>query len=345
MQITIRRTLMRLMKPALLAAAIATTFLQPARAQDSGTADPSKPAVPPLPEVLIKDASQLHSNAHNTTNNSSASDDDLATLIDDSNSAVNYSYWISDTEGTCTDPQYLRVDLGEGFKLAADEDIVVYTTRHKEQNPPTNLNISNFGKKLHPTAFHVEVSRDGVTWEPFADPDTHVYFTYRGPGTKEFSARIHTDKTFRYIRFTVTANNSKTLNKGTQYRSMCISHFQLLKVKKDSGAIYFFNTEPGKEMYLTDRFHLNTDLRPDYADYEFVNTRGIFDLHKLDHYDTADNPKDFCDWDACWDENGIWKKDLLTLAKYGIDMPKYSWVTGAEDPLVKEGKRQRTHVI
>ena len=120
MQITIRRTLMRLMKPALLAAAIATTCLQPARAQDSGTTDPSKPAVPPLPEVLITDPSQLHSNAHNTTNNSDASDTDLATLIDDSNSAVNYSYWISDTEGTCTDPQYLRVDLGEGFKLAPD---------------------------------------------------------------------------------------------------------------------------------------------------------------------------------------------------------------------------------
>ena len=110
---------------------------------------------------------------------------------------------------------------GESFKLAADEDIVVYTTRHKEQNPPTNLNISNFGKKLHPTAFHVEVSRDGVTWEPSADPDTHVYFTYRGPGTKEFSTRIHTDKTFRYIRFTVTANNSNTLNKGTKYRRRC----------------------------------------------------------------------------------------------------------------------------
>lgn len=345
MQITIRRTLKRLMKPALLAAAIASTCLQPAMAQDSGTADPSRPTVPPLPEVLIKDASQLHSNAHNVTNNGSASDADLKTLIDDSNSAVNYSYWISDTEGTYPDPQYLQIDLGEGFKLATDEDIVVYTTRHKEQNPPTNLNISNFGKKLHPTAFRVEVSRDGVTWEPFADPDTHVYFTYRGPGTKEFSTRIHTDKTFRYIRFTVTANNSKTLNKGTQYRSMCLAHFQLLKVRKDSGAIYFFNTEPGKESYLTDRFHLNTDLRPDYADYEFVNTRGIFDLHKLDHYDTADNPKDFCDWDACWDENGIWKKDLLTLAKYGIEMPKYSWVTGAEDPLVKEGKRQRTHVI
>lgn len=345
MQITIRRTLKRIMKPTLLAAAIATTCLQPAMAQDSGTSDPSKPAVPPLPEVLITDASQLSSNAHNITNNSGASDADLMTLIDDSDNAVNYSYWISDTEGTCKDPQYLQIDLGQGFKLAADEDIVVYTARHKEQDPPTNLNISNFGKKLHPTAFRVEVSQDGETWEPFADPDTHVYFTYRGPRTKEFSTRIHTDKTFRYIRFTVTANNSKTLNKGTQYRSMCLSHFQLLKVKKDSGAIYFFNTEPGKEIYLTDRFHLNTDLRPDYADYEFVHTRGIFDLHKLDHYDTADNPKDFCDWDACWDENGIWKKDLLTLAKYGIEMPKYSWVTGAEDPLVKEGKRQRTHVI
>ena len=345
MQITIRRTLKRIMKPALLVTAIATTCLQPATAQDSGTTDPSKPAVPPLPEVLITDASQLHSNAHNITNNGGASDADLKTLIDDSNSAVNYSYWISDTEGTCRDPQYLQVDLGDGFKLGADEDIVVYTARHKEQDPPTNLNISNFGKKLHPTAFRVEVSQDGKTWEPFANPDTHVYFTYRGQETKEFSTRIHTDKTFRYIRFTVTANNSKTLNKGTQYRSMCLSHFQLLKVKKDSGAIYFFNTKPGKEIYLTDRFHLNTDLRPDYADYEFVNTRGIFDLRKLDHYNTADNPKDFCDWDACWDENGIWKKDLLTLAKYGIDMPKYSWVTGAEDPLVKEGKRQRTHVI
>lgn len=345
MQITIRRTLKRIMKPALLAAAVATTCLQPATAQDSGTTDPSKPAVPPLPEVLITDASQLSSNAHNITNNGGASDADLKTLIDDSNNAVNYSYWISDTEGTCTDPQYLQVDLGDGFKLDADEDIVVYTARHKKEDPPTNLNISNFGKILHPTAFRVEVSADGEAWEPFADPDTHVYFTYRGPKTKEFSTRIHSDKTFRYIRFTVTANNSKTLNKGTQHRSMCLSHFQLLKVKRDSGAIYFFNTEPGKEIYLTDRFHLNTDLRPDYADYEFVNTRGIFDLHKLDHYDTADNPKDFCDWDACWDENGIWKKDLLTLAKYGIEMPKYSWVTGAEDPLIKEGKRQRTHVI
>lgn len=345
MQITIRRTLKRIMKPALLASAIATTCLQPAMAQDSGATDPSKPAVPPLPEVLITDGSQLHSNAHNLTNDPGAGDDDLAKLISEDNNTSEYDYWISDTEGNCKEPQYLQVDLGEGFQLGADYDIVVCLGRHKSGAGPDPLHIENFGKKLHPTAFHVEVSADGETWEPFADPDTHVYFTYRGPMTKEFSTRIHTDKTFRYIRFTVTANNSKTLNKGTQHRSMCLSHFQLLKVKKDSGAIYFFNTEPGKEIYLTDRFHLNTDLRPDYADYEFVNTRGIFDLRKLDHYNTADNPKDFCDWDACWDENGIWKKDLLTLAKYGIDMPKYSWITGTEDPLVKKGNRQRTHVI
>ncbi len=110
---------------------------------------------------------------------------------------------------------YLEVDLGRPLDLAADEDLVIYIRRADSASEA-------------PTTLRMEGSADGSAWTPFA----HAYFVYRGPLTEEYSARIRTDAPYRYLRFTVTANNSRTYYGATDYRTMSMAEFNIIRLKR-----------------------------------------------------------------------------------------------------------------
>ena len=265
-------------------------------------------------EFLIKQNTPLSSNAIADSENNKLSylvDGDITT------------YWSSnyEGEGITTDEHYIEVDLGEDITLGKDEDLVIFTQRHGD---------NALGPIMGPTTFKVEVSKDGVSWVPFRDPSTHVYFLYRGYNTKEYSARITTTKTFRYIRFTVTANNSRTYD-SHGIRSMAMSEFQIIKLKRD---------EDYSDI-LRDRLRLKTDYMDGYKDVKFENTQGVLDSRNRGS--GASVPEDWTDWTG-W-SNGKWMKDMDDLKNAGIEMPDMSFITSEDDPDVANGQqRQRTHV-
>lgn len=294
--------------------------------------------------ALINDAAQLSTNTGVN----------IGTALTDDNGTT--SWQTPDGVGTSDagNPQglhYIQVKLNESLTLADDEDIIVYMQR-------TN------SKTMQPTAMEIMVSSDGVAWETFVDvltaktyqkdpsldnPSTHVYFTYRGPNTKEYSTRIHTTKTFQYLRFIVKANNSKTLVSGSDMiRRMELAEFQIIKLGRSDT---YSENQIDRFRLISDYYHDGTPHTGEngkayyeYEDFTFENTQGIFDERLRG---TKDLPEDWLDdWEACWDADGIWKKDKLKLHNAGIEMPKYSFITHEEDPLIEPGqKRQRTHVI
>lgn len=119
-------------------------------------------------EWLIKDASQLSTNGINPST--------VHCLLDNNRE----TFYGSGEEAS--DLHYIQVDLGAPLALADDEDIVIYTQR--------------FNGAANPTAFRIYGSNDAANWENVA----HAYFVYRGSYTKEYSARIHPSKNFRYFR-------------------------------------------------------------------------------------------------------------------------------------------------
>lgn len=209
---------------------------------------------------------------------------------------------------------YLTVDLPVALDLAADEDIIVYMRRADSAIQA-------------PTTLRVEGSIDGSSWQTFA----HAYFVYRGPYTEEYSSRIHTSTPYRHLRFTVTANNSRTYYGNTEFRSMSLAEFNIIKLKRTD------TYSPSR----IDRFRLNTDYVHDFENYKFEYTQGFPDKHNrwynlFQWYNTINQGK--------WDAEGNWIADPGYWADSKIKMPSFKMLDSTTDPLIKEGKRQSSHV-
>lgn len=143
---------------------------------------------------------------------------------------------------------YLEVDLGRPLDLAADEDLVVYMRRADSASEA-------------PTTLRMEGSADGFAWTTFA----LAYFVYRGPMTEEYSARIRTDEPYRYLRFTVTANNSRTYYGATEHRTMSMAEFNIIRLRRTD------DYSPSR----VDRFRLKTDYVRDFENYTFKYSQGF----------------------------------------------------------------------
>lgn len=271
---------------------------------------------------LITDASQLSSNA-----SEAGYDGDMARLIDGNAG----THWRT-RDNYVTEKHYIQVDLGYELGLdPATEDLVVFTQRHRDYP---------LGHKLHPTTFNVLVSSDGVNWESFrgnGQNSTHVYFLYRGYATKEYSSRITTDKKFRYMRFELEANNSRTYVSGsTDIRRMQIGEFQ----------IYRLNRDDDYSDILVDRIRLKTDYRDGYKDFGFDYTHGAADKRNRGLGDIPDNYTTWTKWtgDGRWEETDPKFKKILE--DNNIQMPDMSYITSDDDEDLAPGQvRQRTHVV
>lgn len=255
----------------------------------------------------------------------------------DGNVDSKYHTW-DETHAQFSGEQYLEVTLKTPLNLAADEDIVVYLQR------------CNDCDNRQPTAFKVTAQEEGRAWEDFC----HVYFLYRGRSTKEYSARIHTNKKFKKLRFYVVDNNTRSYD-SEGHHSMGLSEFEIYKVKR--GANY-----PGG--VLADPFHKVDDYKYDYKDYEFINTMGWLDVRNRslsnttanqpawedrhdDHNASFNNQAwhkgekevqeleitkiiNWANWEADW-QDGKWIPDTESLSELGIQMPDMSMITDDKD--------------
>lgn len=263
----------------------------------------------------------------------------IGTLADQYNTVV---WKATGPYNSADEKPWLTIDLKKEINLEEDpndpEDIVVMVRRHNE---------TSIGPKMHPTAFNVEISKDGTNWEVFADLETakahhpeltesevntHIFFQYRGMGTTEYSTRIHTKKTFRYMRLILQQNNSKTQQQDYTQKAMALLSLQIIKLGRNDNY----------SDIMRDRYHLVDDHFEDYEDFSFEHTRGILDPRNRG---TRDLPEDYLDDWSAWSPEGLWTKDPYKLRAAGIEMPKYSYITSEEDPRITKGVRQRTHTI
>lgn len=214
---------------------------------------------------------------------------------------------------------YIQIALDSELRLAPDEDIVIFLRRHADD------------ANCHPITFHVQGSVNGTDWNE--GHMVYAYFLYRGPGTEEYSARIHTPTLetagYRYVRLTVTANNTKSLTNGsTDIRRMKLADINILRLRRDDDYSYD----------LVDRVHLKSDYNYGFgSDYKFVNTQGI--LSAVNRYGATAEWGDPAGW-----VDGKWVKDEAFLKEKGIEMPDYAMLTSANDADVVKGERQPTNV-
>lgn len=213
-------------------------------------------------------------------------------------------------KGELTDYCYIQIDCNNEITLTEEDDLVVYLQRcgHNESEG-------------HPTALKVERSMDGTNWSSFGDDqnmECHVYFLYRGPYTKEYSTRIHTHETFRYLRFTVTANSGRQ-HDSQGHRYMGMAEFQIYKIGRNDN--YPDN--------MVDRFHLTTDYFKKIKNYKFENTMGVLDKRNRQEGHGTDI-QSWCDW-GNWSKDGKWQADIESLKIAGITMPEYTMLTSGHD--------------
>ncbi len=261
-------------------------------------------------EALIKDVSQLSSNA-------TKPDDNLGVLIDnDVNTA-----WESIHDAT-TDPdgQYIEIRFDYEFRLDGDnEDLVVYLRRRSEDHG------------MAPTAFKIYGKVDD-DWQVIA----HAYFLFRGNRTKEYSARINPEilrtKGVSALRFYVTANNTKTLSEDGK-RRMAMSEFQLYRIGR---------TENYSEN-LVDRFRLTTDYLDFLQGYTFINTQSVLNEDNRTAMEMKDDKGNDW-WKNGYNGNSEWSHDTDYLAAKNIIIPNMKMLDSTNDPDVKNGSRQPTHV-
>lgn len=292
-------------KSVLAIAAIA----MPAQMMDAGTWLPNTTG-----QWLVTEPYQLTSNVVTTTyyNEHIPAGD----LVNNSNT----DHYFSVDEGASNPGNgfYLQIELKEPLYLQPDEDLVIYTRRWK-------------GKDKHPTTFHVQASTDGVNWSGTV---VYAFLLYRGPLTHEFSSRIHTDglenKGYKYLRLSVTANNTKSLVPGTEVRYMNVGDLNIMKIKRDAN---YTDTH-------IDRLHLVSDYFYKYQDHDFVHTMGIIDPANRNISPAIETWTDWSGW-----ANGKWTKDGAALSENAIKMPDYSWLTAANDPDRPQGQRQPTHTV
>lgn len=105
---------------------------------------------------------------------------------------------------------------------------------------------------------------------------------------------------------------------------MSFNSLDILKLRKD---------QPYSDTFV-DRFHLASDYKATFADYEWVNTQGIADSHN-----SIDG------WEMLNDS------EIERLKGMGIEYPDYSFITSESDakrnpyPLAPGQKRQPTHTV
>lgn len=292
-------------------------------------------------EPLITSAAQLESNATDPA----VADNSLGNLIDGNVETG----WKTDDNWSAPvtyDMHYLQVNFDIPLVLGPDEDLVVYTQRH---DSPWG---SDKNAHMHPTTLRIEGSNNGTDWEAVA----HVYFLYRGVRTKEYSSPVTfvnaRSTSYSKLRFTVTANNCRHRDVNTGVRAMAMAEFQVYRHKK--GSDY--------SDILVDRFHLKSDYNRAFEDYTFVNTRGVMEavnrkecelILKGDPYASQRRGigwaslNRWSDWSG-WNSEGSWTKnqDLMQGSEGAkpIDMPDFHWLDAGNDPDVKSGVRQPTHV-
>ncbi len=270
-------------------------------------------------EWLIKSGSQLSSNA-----TSYLETFPFDYLIDGNT----YTFWYSDYNNSeysspVTDEHYIEVDFGSPLTLGSDEDIVVYTRRR---------DIST----AQPTTMRIEGRNDASeAWSAVA----HAYFVYRGPKTDEYSSRIHPSRPYRYLRFTVTANNSRSTYRsrnGRDIRFMNMAEFNILRLGR---------TEDYREG-LVDRFRLTTDYI-DLGNIEFERTHGIADARNR----RGDGQK-WLNLDGLFDGDGNWTVDgdfwdLAAKENYQLEKPDMTFLTSDTDKDIKPGSggRQPSNVM
>jgi len=278
---------------------------------------------------LITDAGMLSSNA--TMDPGDGQGSELKRLLED-----NDATWFSanDPSKGIGQPHYIQVDLGENKRhFGEDEAMVVYVRRHSRNAYHGSCQV---------TAMQIEVSENGTDWKDFhtmpdgTDIDTYAYFLDRGNNTEEFSLPLTSDKTFRYIRFTITANNSNTYYKGdndTPIYYTGLRRFQIYRMKKGGD---FPSLASGRKM--ADRFRLADDYDDTYKDYTFEHTRGIFDYVK----DPNSVYRNYCS-DAMF-RDGVWL-DNQDVKNLGIEVPDFNMLDSTSDASIESGQRQNTHVV
>lgn len=276
-------------------------------------------------QLLITNPSQLSSNASAVPELEPASR--LENLIDGNADTFWHSDYTNDNHtSVIKEYHWLQVDFGENtpLELQSDEDIVIYTQRR---------NITT----AQPTTFRIEGSNDGESWTSVA----HAYFVYRGPKTKEYSARIHPATSYRYLRFILRANNSRSTSgcqaaNGTDVRFMNMAEFNIIKLGRNENY----------SDILVDRFRLTTDYH-DFGDMNFEHSRGIAD--KRNRY--ADGQVKL-NLDGLFDDNGAWTKDKAFWDKAAADglklnKPDMTYLTSDDDKDIKQGSgvRQKANVM
>lgn len=264
----------------------------------------------------------------------------------DGRADTKYHTW-DETDTRFSGEQYLEVTLTSSLELADDEDIIVFLQRCDDCD------------NRQPTVFKVTGSEDnGSNWEDFC----HVYFLYRGKSTKEYSARIHTTKHYKKLRFYVIANNTRSYD-SEGHHSMGLSEFEIYKVKRNG-----YYPSP-----MADQFHLRNDYKRDYEDYKFVKTMGWLDArNRSESNTTANQPAwrddnlnneafdkgaedkqkaninkliSWADWDKDWSLTGEWNLDEDKLLELGIQIPSLAPIKNDPDFDPKANMQcQPTHV-
>lgn len=301
----------------------------------------------PLRPLLITSSEQMSTNVPDGVGK-------LCYLIDGNT----VTYWESPNVDPGDEGQWIQVDLGKDFTIN-DEDLVVRIRRCRDN------------ASMAPTAFEVLASADGNQFTHWA----YTYFVYRGPGTTEYSARLPLDdnahpipSNTRYLRFRVTANQTKTLVTRTDgtvvdVRRMRLSEFNILRLGHDTG---YSATQ-------WDRFRLNSDYLMDYYDAKFRFTQGPVDPRNhpsgdgdYGHFQGWGSEKDFgtmsawCNpiggssstgWSSLYENGKMVQKYADALKEAGINVPSYEFVTTDyydrpfEDEDADNRHRQPTHVM
>lgn len=275
------------------------------------------------PQKLINSPDQLWSDCGYMGDSPGTGDSQPLSVLLDGNV---YSHWHSDYASTVNHEHFIDVIFPDGLTLSDTESLVIKLQRR------------DCGW-AQPTAFELRGSDkpESVTSEPteWTEGFRYAYFTYRGPKTIEYSSRIPliAGKTYYRIRFILKANNSKSFSESG-FRYMNIAEFQIYRLGRN-------DSYPDG---MADRFHLNSDMYFDYADYTLLRSGGILDPKVRDG---VSNLNGWVGSTPGLGADGKWTQNLDFFEKHKdrLDAPDYTQISSANDSRITTGvKYQPTHV-
>lgn len=220
--------------------------------------------------------------------------------------------------GSQTGDGKVTINLNRHITLGDSEDIVFEITRSASASDTEPLAIlleSDLG--------------DGNFRE-----EAYLYFLYRGKSTKEYTERIHIDRTFSRLRLSIVSRYGGAGATGSY--TFGTSNLQIYQLHKG---------EPYTSSQL-DRLHLTSDYRYEFSTSEFENTPGI--LHEANRQYSSDAAK-WCDWTK-W-KDGQWTGDSEILDENKFSMPDFRMLSSDTNTgdmtysrlLAPGEKRQPTH--